>query len=454
MTSKQIKSIIAAHQAGPVQSYKRYQRYYEGNNVTIQDKSIQQDPDNRQSMSYARKGVNEIVGYMGKPGNIKAEYPDPNNKTIQMLFGEQGQLKETNCLTIALTKGKCYKLIWKENNDIKYAIVPPENMIISWSEDIEPTMIAAYYYVEREDIDENGDTIKKVLFWNYNAEIFELWESINDADFVLNIDATIPNPTGGMINVAEHIVNPEKRNIFYHVIDLIDFQDETVSSNMANEIQTVANAILTMSGFMDDEIVDEKTGLTSLDKFQQAKTKIIDQVNKSQGDFVEWVTKMVQWEGIFGIYDKIDVKIHDFMEIPDLSNDSFYSELSGVAMAYRLFPFENKCAMIEAYYKQGIHETIKIINAFPGSDKVDLDKLQITFNRNLPVDKKARFEIAQMITAMFDNEAAAEFLENGELKDYEALLKRIKENRQNEVDLMSMRMIEEPQELEIDDSQR
>jgi len=78
MTDKQIKKIISDHRVTAGRTYDRYERYYQGQNETIQDKEPQAEPDNRKALAYARKAVNTVVGYMFKPGNMTITVPGKN----------------------------------------------------------------------------------------------------------------------------------------------------------------------------------------------------------------------------------------------------------------------------------------------------------------------------------------------------------------------------------------
>lgn len=452
ITTKKLKKLIDNHKATKVIHYNKYERYYQGNNTAIQDKDAQPEPDNRKAMSYARQVVNTTTGYGFKAGNIVFTYPTPNT-TIDYLNSEEYQLKETNSATVALSKGLSYKLVWQEKgkaeDDLgttKVAVVEPENVIILWDNKIEPEKEGAIYFTDAEEIDDEGEIVKINTAWYYTAEEITRCESRDNGEYVQK--ESIPNPAK-MVNMAEHQINYEKRNIFYHIIDLIDLQDEVISTNMANEIQTIANAILATSKYIDGEIVDAH-GETDQDKILKAQVKIIDGLSKSNGDFVEWIVKNVQDSFIFGIFDRLDKKIPQLAEIIDWSDDSLYSDLSGEAMKYRLIPVENKMAMIEGYYKQGLYEMIEIMNAFPATDKIDLEKLTIEFKRNLPMDKTSRINEAVQISSVFGAEVAAKYLGGDILPEVEELLKKLKtqeaEDRVNEaIDLGNLGDTSEPQ---------
>lgn len=450
MTSDRIKAIIRDHQMTSAKSYERYQRYYEGNNVTIQDKYPQPEPDNRNILAYGRIAVNRFTGYMFPPGNIVFEYKG-NNKTIAELNGNDGQLKITNCATNTLTKGLGYIIVWQQKDGpelgkVKWAVLPAENVIIEWSQDIDPVMLAAYYFYDNEIINDEGNKEKYTTFWKYSAAEIDKWISKDNEKFIQEEGYPVANPAK-RVNIAEFYINPEKRNLFYHVINLMDLLDEIVSTNMANEIQTIADAILMIFGkYLDDEMADPLTGETERSKFLLSKIKILDGLNKEAGDMAQWLTKAVQWEGIFGIFDRIRSAIYEMLEMPDLQDPQFQSAESGKALMLKTWAFENKASMIEANFKPGLIDLVEIMNAFPASDKVDIDKMKITFKRNFPQDKAETIKEAVDIAAMFGAETAAEYLGEDLLPKYKEVLKRIQNQLADDItNILTADVKDEPQ---------
>lgn len=452
MTSEQLRQIIRQFEDTELPHFKRYQAYYEGQNPTILNKEIKPDPDNRKPIAIARKAINTTVGYMFMPGKIELDYEGGDNSVIDYLNSEAGQLKINQLATYTLVNGKEYPIVYQEDNTVKIAVTKPQNMIVIWNDKIEPEMEKVLYYTTKEDITGKGKKQVTKTVWIYEAGTYEQWQAIDNDQYAL-IEGPLTNPAK-MLNVPEFIINPEKRNIFFHVIGLIDLMDELVSSNMANEIQTIANAILAMFGkYLEDEFPDPNTGLTERDKFLKADIKIIDGLVKANGDYIEWITKNVQWEGVFGIFDKILDLIFDLLEIPKLTDDTFNTQATGPAMAWKVFPFENKCAMIEAYFKQGLMKLIEIMGAFPASDNVDMDKVKITFKRNMPLDRDGKIEQAIKLATMIGKEYAIEYLGKDILPNMEEILEKVRADMEMEiVDLMNNQMQAEPQLT--DDSQR
>jgi SPP1 family phage portal protein len=424
MTSIQIKKLISNHKAGPGVSYTRYKRYYEGNNVTIQDKAIQAEPDNRKALAFARKAVNGVVGFIF--GEVTWTYEDdPENEIIKMLNSEKGMLKESNSAETACMKGLSYKIFWQENKMLRYSVLQPDNIIVKWSDDIEPEMVEVYYYTEREEINEKGETVTYHKFWIYRADSYELWEAKDSGAYVKNEDKSGVNEAG-VINIVEHYINPEKRNLFYHVIGLIDLMDEIVSTNFANEIQGIANAILAMSGYLNDQLPDEQTGETGVDKMLTGKLKVLEGIQKAQGDFAEWIVKEVQWDGILGIYDRIYKAIWELLEIPNWTDERYTQAASGRALQIMLIPFENKAKMIEKNYKDGLMKQVEIINAFPVTkNALDPEKVSVEFVRNMPEDEDKRIDNAVKVMTIAGKEAAVKYIGPNILPEQEEILERI-----------------------------
>lgn len=97
--------------------------------------------------------------------------------------------------------------------------------------------------------------------------------------------------------------------------------------------------------------------------------------------------------------DNIKQDIHRFSMVPDLSDESFGNNLSGVAIKYKLMGFEQHVRNKERYFAKMLKKRFELYNAFlsvRGSmEYVPVHRIDISFTRNLPVNE---LEVSQMIS--------------------------------------------------------
>jgi len=444
MTSEQIKKAIKNHRQYR-EDYKRYERYYQGNNPAIQDKDAKEEPDNRIALAFGLKIVKTIIGYMFKEGLIsfttKVDEAKEFLEKLNVLFDYNNEhMTNTEIAESMLSKGKTYKLFYIKEEEINGVVKPgiiqwvaaePDNIIVNWSSDLKPKMESVYYYYDSCDIDAEGNDVKKHHFYEYTKENINYSVAIDDDDYNPVDDWNSTN-TVGEIPCIEFIPGKEKRSIFAHVISLIDQCDELISTNFANEHASIGNAVLMTSMFFDDQTKDAN-GFTDREKFLNARFKTIEGMSKEAGDFAEWLVKEVQWEGVFGAFDRIQRLIYSISSIPDFEDPTFTTPEAALAMQYRLTAFENLCSMIESYYKKSLHDQIvylaKAMKATKDGDYLEyVDDIEIKFERNLPKSKKEAIENVQMLGITVSEQAKLQILHNADI------IGNVEEEIQNKLD--------------------
>jgi len=94
--------------------------------------------------------------------------------------------------------------------------------------------------------------------------------------------------------------------------------------------------------------------------------------------------------------------IHKFSMIPDLTDENFAANASGVAMKYKLFGLEQLVMVKERWFKEALYERLLIFTNFlsvKGKAKINPQDVEIVFKRSLPAND---LEVAQMI-GLLDN---------------------------------------------------
>jgi SPP1 family phage portal protein len=85
--------------------------------------------------------------------------------------------------------------------------------------------------------------------------------------------------------------------------------------------------------------------------------------------------------------------------VPNLTDEKFAGISSGVAMRFKLLGLEEVTKIKERWFREALRTRLRLFANFlqiKGAAAVDVDKVQITFSRSLPVNE---LEIAQMLAA-------------------------------------------------------
>ena len=70
----------------------------------------------------------------------------------------------------------------------------------------------------------------------------------------------------------------------------------------------------------------------------------------------------------------------------DFTSDQFYSQLSGIALAYKILDLETKCSILEQKTRKSLRKQFEVLNTAWGVKNINIDDIKFTFTRNLPVN--------------------------------------------------------------------
>lgn len=77
---------------------------------------------------------------------------------------------------------------------------------------------------------------------------------------------------------------------------------------------------------------------------------------------VKFITKEIQTEALENHLNRLEKNIHKFSAVPDLSDENFAGNLSGVAIRFKLFGLETKCIIKERKMEKAIKELVRVLS--------------------------------------------------------------------------------------------
>ena len=112
---------------------------------------------------------------------------------------------------------------------------------------------------------------------------------------------------------------------------------------------------------------------------------------------MEYLSKTFHEADVELLKKSIIEDIHKISKVPNLTDENFAGNSSGVAMKYKLLGLEQLAQTKEEYYRIGLKERIKLYANILNIKMIrtDIDNIEMTFIRSLPVNE---LEIAQLIT--------------------------------------------------------
>ena len=143
--------------------------------------------------------------------------------------------------------------------------------------------------------------------------------------------------------------------------------------------------LMGMSGTSSDDV----------NNMRRSKVMLLD-----EGGGAQWLIKNLNDTYIENIKKRLQNDIHKFSNIPDMTDDSFAGNASGVAIKYKLIGLEQVRSRKERGFKQGLQRRIELISGMlrtKGGAGIDFRDVDITFTANIPADTQAQ---AQMVSQL------------------------------------------------------
>lgn len=179
--------------------------------------------------------------------------------------------------------------------------------------------------------------------------------------------------------------NNELQGDFEPVISLIDAYN-LIQSDRVNDREQLVDAILCFYGMrFDAEQMDEL-------KIHRALSNI-----PADGK-VEYLTKQVSEADADVLRQNLEKDIHKISMCPNMSDENFVGNASGVALRYKLLTFEQNIKNKERYFDKSLKDRLKLYINFLATksemETVPVEDVDIIFTRNLPSND---YETSQMI---------------------------------------------------------
>lgn len=272
--------------------------------------------------------------------------------------------------------GRAYELMYiDEDTKVRFNRIHPANMILVYNTKIIPEPWLALRLYTSGDEDVYLEVYEKTVVKTYKT---------NKSFSALVLENEAANEFGE-IPVNEYTNNDECQGDFDKVKSLIDAYDKA-QSDTANDFEYFTDAYLHLHNINLDD-----------DEIQKLK---MNRVLKTEGDaagIVEWIVKEVQDAATENFKNRIAKDIAKFSKTPNMTDEEFSGNLSGVALSYKLLGLEWNASNKERKFKKGLQRRIELITIYLSilNEKYDYNDIKIEFNRDLPQNVA---EIVEMLT--------------------------------------------------------
>lgn len=367
-------------------------RYYIGD----QDIMYRMKPDtlhnNRVMVNHAKYIVDTNTGYLlGNPVeyqvsqeyNIDAILDSYKKQTMNDIDSEIAK----NCAIF----GFQYEYVFSnENAEPESAVLDVRNTIIAYDNTIKHNKLFAVNY--RPQFAKPTDTRPEyydVIF--VDKSVVRQYRLQNN---VLKLEHE-ESHAFKEVPVVEYINNKEYLGDFEPVISLIDAYN-LIQSDRVNDREQLVDAILCFYGvkFTEEQMVELK------------EHRMIS--NIPQDGKIEYLIKSLNESDTDVLRKNIENDIHKISMTPNLADENFANNSSGVAINYKLLSFDQNIKNKERYFERGLMERFHLYNTFLSTKSnipiIPTSEVDAIFKRNLPRNDYETSQMIMNLTGVVDKE--------------------------------------------------
>ena len=414
-----LNDLVEAHTKKIAPKYKKFQKLYEGKHKILnRQKTDPNKPNNKVANDFFGQIIDNTVGYfLGNPVILNYTEPKEEKKEVEVDPVDVGvdleEIEDTavqdflDYLVIdndmadiiiewgkeAMIKGLSHLLVYQnEESKTKVMRLSPEDVILVYKNSSTKEL---QYAIRLYDIDTEDTQTTTHYAEVYSADKMELFKSVDSTSVggrakreFASYEFVEETPhIYGRIPVVTMYNNEEQMSDLEKIEGLVNDYDK-VLSDVSNEFEAFRNAYLML-----------KNMVLGKDGAQKLKDEGIIEVMEN-GD-VKFVTKDIQTEALENHLNRLEANIYKFSQVPNLSDESFAGNLSGVAIRFKLFGLETKCIIKERKMEKALRDFVRILSVpirVETGHEVDIVNLKVEFTRNVPnnlteiVDTVAKLE--------------------------------------------------------------
>ena len=383
--TNQVLNDVIAYNERFKERFDKLEKYYLGKHSILERNKDDRLSNNKVVVNHAKYITDTNVGYLlGNP----VDYQASEEYDIEPLL--DAYKKQTiNDLDSEIAKdvsifGLQYEYVYaNENAEPKSCEVDNRNTIIVYDDTVEHNKLFGLIYRPIK----KGNTFKYWEIIYVDKSIKRVYKSFSKSLQQVGVDE--PHAFGD-VPIICYKNNPEFMGDFEPVISLIDAYN-LLQSDRVNDKEQLVDAILVFYG-MD---FDSKQA----DALRESRML----ANVPSDARAEYLTKTLQEGDVDILRQNIESDIHKISMTPNMTDNNFVGNSSGVAIRYKLLAFEQNIKNKERYMEKGLMERFKLYNNFLFTQskmgETPVEEVDAVFKRNLPSND---FEISQMINNLAD----------------------------------------------------
>ena len=392
LDKKIILNLIMKHHA-IMSNKQKCMDYYMGRHEILSRKREDGLPNAKVVCNHAKDITDTATGYfMGNP----ITYSNTDNADIEPLLSafddaDVDEVDADNAQDMSIY-GLAYEYVYAKQDEAKPAIknLSPISTFIVVDDSIEENeLFGVYYYAKRDDAESITRWVATVSTKNYKYVL--------DIENDPNVDQALteepePHYFGG-IQIIEYLNNKEGIGDFEQQMGLIDAYNTLMSDRVTDKEQFIDAILVLYGALMGDGTEEVKEAQEEL-----RQKKLLELPADAKA---EYLTRALDENGAEVLRKAIKEDIYNFSHVPNLTDENFAGNTSGVAMEYKLLGLEMITKVKERYYRKGLQKRMELFCNYLNMQAIAQDASSVvpTFSRSLPKNLQ---ELAATLSTMKD----------------------------------------------------
>lgn len=397
--SADIMKLIAKHQQKVVPNLQHNMDYYMGKQEILEKEREEEDAPNVTPVcNHAKDIADTASGYfLGNPLTyaLDGDKQDERAKRAFEAFRDELDRATTddddqeNALMLSIC-GKAYEYIYAAEYEphLQEKPIDPQNAFIVYDDSIEhKELFGVYYYTKTDSLDSGKEQMFYYILVMTETEL--KYYKIQKGAEIDVLPYRVEQHRLGYVPLVEYKNNRFAIGDFEQQVGLIDAYNILMADRVIDKEQFV-DAIMVVYGAILGDTDDE------VDKKQAdiRKRKLLEMPEDARA---EYLVRQLDESGMETLRKAFKEDIYGFSHVPNLTDENFAGNSSGVAMEYKLLGLEMLTKTKERWYRRGLRKRINIFLHYLGLKGETLEEkdISVTFTRSLP---KNLVEIAQVVS--------------------------------------------------------
>jgi SPP1 family phage portal protein len=173
-----------------------------------------------------------------------------------------------------------------------------------------------------------------------------------------------------------------------------------LQSDRLNDKEQFVNALLVIKGQILGDTDEQKR--EALDGLKE--NKVMELAADGEAAFL---TRQFDESSVEVYKNSIVNDIHKISCVPDMSDQNFAGNVSGVAMKYKLLALEQLAKVKQRFFTEGLRYRLECISnflRFKTTSSFDVGEIDISFRRSLPANELEQAQMVSMLNGIVPQE--------------------------------------------------